>query len=97
MDSAVTLAEARAAGCETFALSFRYGQRHALAVIEADRSDRARTPVAGAASVADHHQVAGLDQALHQPLDGGPGAPEGLDQLALTDHRRTYLLGDYYR
>jgi len=30
MDSAVTLAEARAAGCETFALSFRYGQRHAL-------------------------------------------------------------------
>lgn len=40
MDSAVTLAEARAAGFECFALSFHYGQRHALELDAARRLAR---------------------------------------------------------
>lgn len=50
MDSAVTLAEARARGFETFALSFRYGQRHAVELEAAAR-------VAAAAGVRDHRIV----------------------------------------
>jgi 7-cyano-7-deazaguanine synthase len=41
MDSAVALAEARAAGFETFALSLRYGQRHACELEAAARVARA--------------------------------------------------------
>ncbi|TDJ69411.1 MAG: 7-cyano-7-deazaguanine synthase, partial [Planctomycetota bacterium] len=37
MDSAVTLAEARAAGFAPYALSFRYGQRHAIELAAAER------------------------------------------------------------
>jgi 7-cyano-7-deazaguanine synthase len=37
MDSAVTLAEARAAGFTPHALSFRYGQRHAVELAAAER------------------------------------------------------------
>ena len=37
LDSAVTLAEARAAGFETFALSVRYGQRHEVELEAAAR------------------------------------------------------------
>jgi len=50
MDSAVTLAEARARGFETFALSFNYGQRHAVELEAAAR-------VAAAASVREHRVV----------------------------------------
>ena len=50
MDSAVTLAEARNAGFEPYALSFRYGQRHAVELAAAQR-------VAQAAGVRDHRIV----------------------------------------
>ncbi|QDU66507.1 7-cyano-7-deazaguanine synthase QueC [Engelhardtia mirabilis] len=50
MDSAVVLAEARAAGFEPHALSFRYGQRHA---VELDAAVR----VCAALVVADHRVV----------------------------------------
>jgi len=50
MDSAVCLAEAKVAGFEPHALSFRYGQRHA---VELEASRR----VAAAAGVADHRIV----------------------------------------
>ncbi len=50
MDSAVTLAEAKAAGFEPFALSFRYGQRHEVELAAARR-------VAAAAGVTDHRIV----------------------------------------
>ena len=51
MDSAVVLAEARAAGFEVHALSFRYGQRHACELEAAER-------VVRAAGVRDHRVVA---------------------------------------
>lgn len=41
MDSAVTLAEARAAGFETYALTVKYGQRHACELLAARRVARA--------------------------------------------------------
>jgi len=41
MDSAVVLAEARAAGFRAYALSFRYGQRHAVELSAAARVARA--------------------------------------------------------
>jgi 7-cyano-7-deazaguanine synthase len=50
MDSAVTLAEARAAGFECFALSFRYGQRHSQ---ELDAARR----IAAELGAADHRTV----------------------------------------
>jgi len=50
MDSAVTLAEARAAGFTPHALSFRYGQRHAVELAAAAR-------VCAAQGVADHRVV----------------------------------------
>jgi len=50
MDSAVTLAEARAAGFEPHALSFRYGQRHDVELAAARR-------VVAAAGVTDHRVV----------------------------------------
>jgi 7-cyano-7-deazaguanine synthase len=50
MDSAVTLAEAKAAGFEAFALSFRYGQRHEVELACAKR-------VTEAAGVRDHRIV----------------------------------------
>ncbi len=40
LDSATTLAEARAAGYELFALSIRYGQRHAVEIEAARRVAR---------------------------------------------------------
>ncbi len=50
MDSAVVLAEARAAGYAPHALSFRYGQRHAVELEAASR-------VAEAVGAADHRVV----------------------------------------
>jgi len=50
MDSAVTLAEARAAGFDAWALSFRYGQRHAVELAAAAR-------VAAALGAVDHRVV----------------------------------------
>ena len=50
MDSAVTLAEARAAGFEVFALSFDYGQRHKVELAAAGR-------VAKAGGVTEHRVV----------------------------------------
>ncbi len=41
MDSAVTLAEARSAGFEVYALSFSYGQRHTVELQAAERVARA--------------------------------------------------------
>src|SRR5688572_16836711 len=51
MDSAVTLAEARASGQDCTALSFDYGQRHAHELAAARR-------VAAAQRIADHRVVA---------------------------------------
>ena len=50
MDSAVTLAEARAAGFDVFALSFDYGQRHAVELEAAER-------VAKAGGATEHRRV----------------------------------------
>lgn len=50
MDSAVTLAEACAAGFEVFALSFDYGQRHAVELAAAER-------VAAAGGATEHRTV----------------------------------------
>ena len=50
MDSAVTLAEAGAAGFDTYALSFLYGQRHAVELAAARR-------VAAALSAREHRTV----------------------------------------
>jgi 7-cyano-7-deazaguanine synthase len=58
MDSAVTLAEARAAGFAVHALSFRYGQTHAAELAAAER-------VAAALGAAEHRTVA-LDLAALQ-------------------------------
>jgi len=53
MDSAVCLAEARASGAQTYALSFRYGQRH-------DEELACAARVASALG-AHEHRVVGLD------------------------------------
>ncbi|WP_419191118.1 7-cyano-7-deazaguanine synthase QueC [Saltatorellus ferox] len=50
MDSAVVLAEALARGFTAYALSFRYGQRHGIELLAADR-------VAKALGAADHRTV----------------------------------------
>lgn len=50
MDSAVVLAEALEAGFEPYALSFRYGQRHACELAAADR-------VAGTGGAREHRTV----------------------------------------
>ncbi|MGA2909138.1 MAG: 7-cyano-7-deazaguanine synthase QueC [Terracidiphilus sp.] len=51
LDSATVLAVARRDGCETYALSFFYGQRHAIELEAAKR-------VAGSIGVAEHRTVA---------------------------------------
>lgn len=53
LDSATTLAIARSEGWETYALSFRYGQRHAIE-LDAARSVAAQIGVAG-------HHIADVD------------------------------------
>ena len=55
MDSAVTLAEARAAGFRVFALTFRYGQTHAAELAAAERVARALG--------AEEHRVVAVDLA----------------------------------
>lgn len=56
LDSATTLAIARAAGFETYALSFRYGQRHVQELAAAER-------VAGSLG-ATEHRIAEIDLRL---------------------------------
>jgi 7-cyano-7-deazaguanine synthase len=65
MDSAVTLAEARADGFEAYALSLRYGQRHAVELEAAAR-------VAEALGAAEHRVVTvDLSALAHSALTGG--------------------------
>jgi 7-cyano-7-deazaguanine synthase len=70
MDSAVALAEARAAGCETFALSLRYGQRHAIELLAAERVARALG--------ACEHRIVAIDLAAlgGSALTGGGPVPK---------------------
>src|SRR5688572_27382113 len=76
LDSATALAMSRAAGTVCHALSFRYGQRHAVELAAAERVARAL----GAAS----HRVLALDLAWRagagglcppEPIAGGDGDP----------------------
>jgi 7-cyano-7-deazaguanine synthase len=70
MDSAVTLAEARAAGYATHALSFRYGQRHAAELAAAER-------VARALGCAEHRTVSiDLSELAGSSLTGGRPVPK---------------------
>ena len=71
MDSAVTLAEARAAGFATFALTVRYGQRHACELAAARR-------VARALGAVEQREVA-LDLAVlaGSALTGAGAVPKG--------------------
>lgn len=79
MDSAVVLAEARAAGFDAYALSFRYGQRHACELEAA-----ARVAEAGGAK---EHRVVTLDlsaiggSALTDSID----VPKDRDEAAIGD------------
>jgi len=90
LDSATTLAIARAEGYECFALSCLYGQRHA-AELEAARR------IAGALGVAAHREIeipigqfggsALTDDALAVPENGGKGIP-----ITYVPARNTVLL-----
>lgn len=77
MDSAVTLAEARAAGCASYALSFDYGQRHAVE-LEAAR----RVAEAGGAL---EHRVVAIDLAAlgGSSLTGASEVPKGRSREAI--------------
>ncbi|MDA1264784.1 MAG: 7-cyano-7-deazaguanine synthase QueC [Planctomycetota bacterium] len=77
MDSAVSLAEARAAGHEPHALSFRYGQRHAVELAAAAR-------VCAAQGVSDQ-RVLDLDLALigGSALTDDIEVPKGRDERSI--------------
>lgn len=67
MDSAVALAEARAAGWRCYALSFDYGQRHKVEIAAAQRTAEAQRAI--------EHKVVRLDlSALGGSVLTGPGA-----------------------
>jgi 7-cyano-7-deazaguanine synthase len=78
LDSATTLAVARSRGLECYALSFAYGQRHAIELVSAKR-------VAEALGAREHREVeipiglfggsALTDERIAVPEDGGEGIP----------------------
>ncbi len=74
MDSAVTLAEAKAAGFAPYALSFRYGQRHAHELEAASRVAHALGAV--------EHRVAALDfdKLADSALTGSEEVPKDRDE-----------------
>lgn len=77
MDSAVSLAEARAAGFETYALSVRYGQRAECELAAAAR-------VARALGVREHRIVAlDLSALAGSALTGAGDVPKGRDEAAI--------------
>jgi 7-cyano-7-deazaguanine synthase len=78
MDSAVALAEARAAGYATYALSVRYGQRHAVELAAAARVARALG--------AREHRVVALDL-------GALGGSALTDALAVPKDRTHDAIG----
>ncbi len=78
MDSAVTLAEAHEAGFGVYALSFRYGQRHAAELCAAER-------VCRKAGVLDHRVVAVDLAAL--------GGSALTDDIAVPKHRDEGQIG----
>lgn len=71
MDSAVVLAEARAAGFENFALSFDYGQRHGIELDAASRVARALGAVEHRVVKIDLSAIGGsaLTDAIDVPKD----------------------------
>jgi 7-cyano-7-deazaguanine synthase len=80
LDSATTLAIAKAAGFETYALSFRYGQRHATELAAAER-------VASALG-ADRHVIATIDLAVFGGsalTDPALAVPHGRDLDTVSD------------
>src|SRR5688572_14816107 len=71
LDSAVTAAEARNSGFEVYALTLRYGQRHAVEVAAAER-------LARTLSVARHAVIAvDLGQIAESALTSGMAMPTG--------------------
>jgi 7-cyano-7-deazaguanine synthase len=76
MDSAVALAEARAAGFECFALTVRYGQRHACELEAASRVARALGAVEHRTVAVDLSAIGGsaLTDAIDVPKDRAPAA-----------------------
>lgn len=80
LDSATALAVAIAQGFETYAMTFRYGQRHALELQAAER-------VASRAAVAQHIIMpinlrvfggSALTDDIEVPVDGGSNGQEGI-------------------
>jgi 7-cyano-7-deazaguanine synthase len=77
MDSAVTLAEARALGFRTFALTVRYGQRH---VCELEAARR----VAAALGASEQREVAlELGALARSSLTGSGVVPKGRDEAEI--------------
>ena len=89
LDSATTLAVCRGQGYRAYALTLRYGQRHALELESARR-------IACAGGV-EQHLVADLDPRLFvgSALTGGPSVPKdrGLDAIARQEVPVTYVPG----
>ncbi len=77
MDSAVVLAEARAAGFAPHALSFRYGQRHAVELEAAQRVARAGGAAAHRVVTVDLSAIGG--SALTASID----VPKGRERAAI--------------
>jgi 7-cyano-7-deazaguanine synthase len=78
LDSATTLAIARSEGFETYALSFSYGQRHAIELRAAER-------VARSLGAAEHHIVA-----IDLRAFGGSALT---DQIAVPKNRPSHRIG----
>src|SRR2546426_4145157 len=76
VDSATTLAIARAAGFAPYALTFRYGQRHAAEVEAARRVARALGTAEHVVLDVDLRRIGGFGPAPPTPPPPGPDAPE---------------------